>query len=111
MLAHEDVIAMVILFNTAKSYKFVGKYGILHIRRSNSACKITDSFSMTVNRLYFLDVAIDFMKKTEDPGLEIRDPKLPAVRAGQTGNIMEARRRGAPLPGDLPDSLARQGAS
>ncbi len=35
------------------------------------------------------------MDKREEPGLEIRDPKLPAVRAGQAGNAMEARRRGA----------------
>ena len=48
------------------------------------------------------------MKETQDPGLEIRDPKLPAVRAGQTGNAMEARRRRAPLPKDLADSITRQ---
>ena len=40
------------------------------------------------------------MDKTENPGLEIRDPKLPAVRAGQTGNAMEARRRGPRPPAD-----------
>ena len=28
MLGHEDVIAMIILFNTAKSYKFIPKYKI-----------------------------------------------------------------------------------
>ena len=33
---------------------------------------------------------------------EARDP---AVNAGPTGNGMEGRRRGAPLPKDLPDSL------
>ena len=65
MLAHEDVIATIILFSTAKSYKFVGKYGILHIRKSKSACIITNLFSMAVNELYVLDVAIDFMKKTD----------------------------------------------
>ena len=36
---------------------------------------------------------------------ETRDP---AVNAGPTGNGMEARRRGAPLPRDLPDADARQ---
>ena len=51
------------------------------------------------------------MDKREEPGLEIRDPKLPAVRAGQDGNAMEARRRGAPLPADLSDSIAQQSAT
>ena len=41
MLAHEDVIAMFILFNTANSYKYVGKYGIFHIKRSKSALSLT----------------------------------------------------------------------
>jgi hypothetical protein len=35
---------------------------------------------------------------------ETRDP---AVNAGPTGNGMEARRRGAPLPRDLPDAAAK----
>ena len=48
------------------------------------------------------------MDMDEKPGLEIRDPKLPAVRAGQPGNDMEARRRGAPLPADLPDAIRQQ---
>ena len=39
---------------------------------------------------------------------EIRDPKLPSVRARKTGNETEARRRGAPLPRDLADSITRQ---
>ena len=43
------------------------------------------------------------------PGLEIRDPELPAVNAGRTGNGMEARRSDSPLPRDLPDAdAARQ---
>lgn len=36
-----------------------------------------------------------FMEDPEKtPGMEIRDPKLPAVRAEKTGNRMAARRRG-----------------
>ena len=65
MLANEDIIATIILFTTATSYKFVGKYGILHIKRPRSAYFLTDSFSLSVNELYLLDVAIDFMNKTD----------------------------------------------
>ncbi len=39
---------------------------------------------------------------------EIRDPKLPEIRAGACGNAMEAHRRGAPLPKDLADSITKQ---
>ncbi len=42
------------------------------------------------------------------PGLEIRDPELPAINAGRTGNAMELRRSDSPLPQDLADADARQ---
>ncbi len=48
------------------------------------------------------------MDKKETPGLEVRDPKLPAIRAERSGSAMEARRRGAPLPADLADAMAQQ---
>lgn len=47
-----------------------------------------------------------FMEKR--PGLEIRDPKLPAINAGRPGNGMETRRSDSPLPQDLPDADAKQ---
>ena len=46
------------------------------------------------------------MEKKQGP--EIRDPKLPTINAGQSGNGMEARRSDSPLPQDLPDADARQ---
>ena len=63
MLADEDFIAMVILLSTANSYKFVGKYGLYHIRRANGSFFLTDEIQMSVRELYLTDVAIDFMKK------------------------------------------------
>ena len=36
------------------------------------------------------------------------DGRGPAINAGPTGNGMEARRRGAPLPKDLADADAKQ---
>ena len=37
MIRHEDVVMTYCLFNTANSYKFVGKYGIYHIHRDDNA--------------------------------------------------------------------------
>ena len=47
-----------------------------------------------------------FMEKR--PGLEIRDPKLPAINADRPGNGMENRRSDSPLPQDLPDADRKQ---
>ena len=60
MLAHEDVIAMIFLFNTANSFKFIGKYGILHIERVGSAYFKTKEIEMNIKELYMADVAIEF---------------------------------------------------
>lgn len=62
MLAHEDVIVMFILFNTANSYKYVGKYGIFHIKRNKSALSLTIQKQKYLNKLYFAEVIIDFAK-------------------------------------------------
>ena len=37
MIAHEDVLMVYALFNTAESYKYVGKYGIFRISRYSSS--------------------------------------------------------------------------
>ena len=66
MISHEDNIAMIILFSTANSYKFVGKYGLLHIKRKNSSFFLADEIQMSVRNLYIADVAIDFLKKTNE---------------------------------------------
>jgi len=64
MLAHEDVIANIIIFNIANSYKFVGKYGILHIDRTDSAFWKSKDIQKSYYELYLTDVAIDFAKNT-----------------------------------------------
>ena len=65
MCSYDDFIPIITIFSIATSYKFVGKYGILHIRRSKSAAFTTDAFTMSVSRIYILDVAIDYMKNTD----------------------------------------------
>ena len=66
MIRHEDVVATFILFNTAESYKYVGKYGIFHILTSGSASKRKEEIEINLYNLYLTDVIIDFTKDTID---------------------------------------------
>jgi len=68
MLAHEDIIIIYILFNTIESFKYVGKYGIFHIKRRGSSWKKSNhnSFYMKRKELFFLDVVIDFPKNSNE---------------------------------------------
>ena len=67
LLAHEDLIFMICLFNTAKSYKFIGKYGILKIKRRKIAYfQSQNNIILKKSKEFFLiDVFFDFAKKTE----------------------------------------------
>ena len=66
MLLHEDLVATCILFNTAKSYKFIGKYGTFHIQRPGSASwRPFDDSEMNIYNLYVTDIAIDFTQEAE----------------------------------------------
>ena len=65
MLIHEDVVATCILFNTAKSYKFVTKYGTFHFKRQGSASwREFDDVQVNTYNLYVVDAAIDFTQDT-----------------------------------------------
>ena len=66
MLAHEDVVMMYILFYTIESFKFVGKYGIFHIKRGGSAWEKSGNVYMDLKELLFLDVVIDFPKNSKE---------------------------------------------
>lgn len=60
IIRHEDIIMNYALFNTARSYKFVGKYGILNEDRNNSASKKSTNIEMNIYYIYLLDVSINF---------------------------------------------------
>ena len=65
MLAHEDVVGIFIIFNTAKSYKFIGKYGIFRISRGGSAFGKTKPLEYELKDIYLLDVVIEFSHNTD----------------------------------------------
>ena len=61
MILYEDYIAIYILFNTAQSMKYIGKYGVLHIKTRNSGSKrkFTEE-QIIIFQLYFIDTVIEF---------------------------------------------------
>ena len=64
MVLHEDVLAIYILFNTAESMKYIGKYGILYIPNSEGTSKKFNIITHNINHIYLADTAIEFSKDT-----------------------------------------------
>ena len=64
ILRYEDIIMTYVIFNTAKSYKFVGKYGIFNIYRKTSASRKKYYVDTTVYHIYYIDVIIEFVQDT-----------------------------------------------
>ena len=60
MLRDEDFLVNFIIFNFAKSYKFLGKYGIAHIQRFKSASVQPDDVQQNKQNIYVLEAALDF---------------------------------------------------
>ena len=60
MVVHEDLIAVVLLFNIAESFKFIGKYGVLNV--PNSGGHSDDQVIINAYEMYILDTLVDFSK-------------------------------------------------
>ena len=60
MLRDEDLLVNYIIFNVAKSYKFLGKYGIIHIQRPGSGSDQPDYIQMNKQKIYVLESALEF---------------------------------------------------
>ena len=66
MIGHEDVVVNFILFNTAKSFKFIGKYGIFRVYRKQSANKQTNDINQNLKQLYLADIALIYLKNSNE---------------------------------------------
>ena len=66
----EDNIMTYIIYNFAKSYKSVRKYGIFHIRLSTCESRIANSDRRIAGKILFSDVIYDF-SKNKDKNLAI----------------------------------------
>ena len=75
MIRHEDIVASVFLFNTAESYKFIGKYGLFYIESNDSASKKVNKkwneIELNIYNIYVTDVLIDFSKNIKENKLVI----------------------------------------
>lgn len=61
MIRYEDILTNYMIFNTARSFIFIKKYGIYHIERNGSATAVgRKKVSRNTNLLYLLDIVIDF---------------------------------------------------
>lgn len=60
MTTHEDFIIVLLLFNIAESYKFIGKYGVLNT--PNGGGGTNDPYKLFLFEMYLIDTLIDFTK-------------------------------------------------
>ena len=62
MLRDEDLLANYVIFNIAKSFKFLGRYCIIHIKREKSASAQLDDIQQNKQKIYVIDAALEFSK-------------------------------------------------
>ena len=62
IVRYEDVIFNYALCNTARSYKFVGKYGIFNIYRKNSASRYRKKVNDLICYIFYLDIMVNFVQ-------------------------------------------------
>ena len=64
MTSYEDDIMTFILFQFAKSFKYIKKYCILHFDLPDSANKLISNDSRVISNIYYLETVLDFSKNT-----------------------------------------------
>ena len=58
----EDTIIVFIIFNIAKSYKFVEKYGVVHLCSKSTASNTQPKNNIIFAEIFFLDIFLEFSK-------------------------------------------------
>ena len=66
MLRDEDLLVNYIIFNIAESFKFLGKYGIVHIQRESSASVQPNYIQLNKQSIYVLEAALEFSKNLKE---------------------------------------------
>ena len=58
----EDSSMVFVLFNIAKSYKFISKYGVFHLMSEKTACFTQPEDNKFFGEIFLLDIMFDFSK-------------------------------------------------
>ena len=58
----EDSSIVFVIFNTAQSYKFINKYGILHIKKNTTASFTQSIKNKIYGEIFLLDIIFDFLQ-------------------------------------------------
>ena len=66
IVRYEDIIFNYALCNTARSYKFVGKYGIFNIYRGDSASKYKIKVHDLICYIFYLEIMISFVQDRKE---------------------------------------------
>ena len=94
MLAHEDVLIIFALFNTAESFKFIGKYGIYHISHEGSAFWLTKPLEHDLKEFYLMDAIINFSQSTDTHRKLIPNIIIGVLRLKYLQNIVQMNNYG-----------------
>ena len=62
----EDAIANYVIFNIAQSFRFVHKYGIIHLNNKSTASFTKPAQIRLFGDIFFLDIIYDFSKYSSD---------------------------------------------
>ena len=82
---YEDTLMVFILFNLAKSYRYITKYGIFRFNRKISSSNITPLSNILLGEIFFLDIIFDFTKK------DLKNKKYAVLKAIQLRNHISSR--------------------
>ena len=61
----EDTIIIFIIFNISKSYKFIDKYGIIHLFSNCTASFTQPKINKIFGEIFLLDILFEFSKNDE----------------------------------------------
>ena len=67
----EDTSMIFILFNIAKSFKFISKYGVIHLLSNLTASSTQSRKNKIFGELFLLDIIYDYSKNNSDKNLAI----------------------------------------
>ena len=60
---NEDIIMIYVIFNIANSFKFINKYGVIHIISTSSTCFTQPKDNKIFAQLLFIDIILEFSNK------------------------------------------------